>query len=222
MPQDTSIPRGLCQCGCGQETRFATRNDPHLGLKAGERNLFVRGHQNRLPESVIAAAFWGRVDQTGGDDACWTWTNKRTGQPAKSYGRFKVNAVLHRVHRLSWELTYGPIPEGLVVCHHCDNPICVNPRHLFLGTTQDNSIDMVRKGRHARNLPVYRGEANSQSKLTDDGVRAIRRRYAAGETERDLAAAYGVSERAIYFVVRHQTWRHVDDAILAAHTEAGR
>lgn len=82
------------------------------------------------------------VDQSGEDD-CWIWKGYRTN----GYGRFQVHDKIYLASRIGWELANGPIPKGLLVCHHCDNPPCVNPKHLFLGTYKDNIHDMLRKGR---------------------------------------------------------------------------
>ena len=81
--------------------------------------------------------FWRKVQR---DDGCWMWTAGRDGD---GYGSYRNK----RAHRVAWQLTRGPIPDGLVVCHSCDNPACVRPDHLFLGTQQDNIQDMLRKGR---------------------------------------------------------------------------
>lgn len=88
--------------------------------------------------------FWNKVDRSGD---CWTWQGSRD---RKGYGRVSVNQRPVLAHRFSWTLSHGPIPDGLCVLHKCDNPPCVNPEHLFLGTIADNNRDMVAKGRHAR------------------------------------------------------------------------
>lgn len=99
------------------------------------------------PIPIHSDRFWSKVDRTG--TGCWLWLASLTGA---GYGQFWLNGRREGAHRVAWELTYGPIPDGLLVCHDCpdgDNPRCVNPAHLFLGTTKDNADDMVAKGRGA-------------------------------------------------------------------------
>lgn len=100
-------------------------------------------HSN-LTDFSFAPRFWASVQKS---DSCWTWTGRR--YPG-GYGEFSVKHVNYRAHRVSWMLNVGPIPDGLLVCHHCDNRLCVRPDHLFLGTDKDNQTDAIRKGRHAR------------------------------------------------------------------------
>lgn len=85
--------------------------------------------------------FWSKVDKSG---ECWLWTGGKSG----GYGYFKVNGSTLRANRLAYEIEHGEIPEGMLVCHSCDTPACVNPAHLWLGTDKDNQADKVAKGRH--------------------------------------------------------------------------
>ena len=122
----------------------------------------------------LADRFWSKVDRSAGQDACWTWT---AGRITDGYGGFKLNGKITPAHRIAWELTFGPIAEGLLACHRCDHPPCCNPTHLFLGTVQDNSDDMVLKGRqasgdrnwaHRHSDRMPRGEAHHTAKRTKD------------------------------------------------------
>jgi HNH endonuclease len=131
-------------------------------------------------------------------------------------------------HVASWTLTRGPIPDGLWVLHRCDVKLCVRPDHLFLGAAVDNNHDMIEKGRtwwqtnreyvsallsNPRPSVTYNaGETNALAKLTDDAVKEIRKRYAAGETNKAaLSREYGVSDSLIRVVVNRKAWRHVPD-----------
>lgn len=126
---------------------------------------------------------------------------------AKGYGR-TWNAGKHiRAHRLAWELAHGPIPDGLQVCHHCDNPPCCNPEHLFLGTNADNMADARAKGR-LPDMPRPMGVTHHHAKLNPDTVREIRERGRSYGIKR-LAQEYGVSRRAIQGVLNRTTWREV-------------
>ena len=111
----------------------------------------------------------------------------------------------HFTHRFAYELANGPIPKGLNVCHKCDNPLCCNPQHLFLGTHSDNNRDMNQKGRNVR------GEKQGHAKLTAKIVIAIRHRYeAGGVTLKSLGSEFGIHFSTISNIVRRKTWKHVD------------
>jgi hypothetical protein len=154
------------------------------------------------------ARFWSKVDKSGGDDACWLWT---ASSNVWGYGEFRLTDSNRnvRAHRYSYELAYGPVPEGKIVCHDCpdgDNPLCVNPRHLWAGTDEENNHDMIAKGR-ARHV---RGEDVSLARLTEEHVRQIRQRHAEGPVNSvALAREYGVSKATILRVIHRQTWQHV-------------
>ena len=150
----------------------------------------------------MAERFWSHVDR-GAKDVCWLWrgTVGPTGYGMFSAKRFKPKA--YRTHRLAWELTHGPIPEGLWILHHCDTPLCVNPAHLYAGTRQDNWDDVVARDRR-------KGERSPSAKLTDTQVREIRAIYAAGGiSQRALAKQYGISNSTIDLVVRRVRWTHI-------------
>ena len=113
-------------------------------------------------------------------------------------------------HRAAYEVFVGAIPEGLHVRHNCDNPWCVNPEHLVVGTPADNMDDMVRRGRSLK------GKMNPQAKLTEDDVRDIKRRLRAGQMQTDIAAQYGVWQSAIQKISSGESWRHIVGPSLGA------
>ncbi len=136
----------------------------------------------------VTQKFWPRVERV---DGCWEWLGGRTRQ---GYGALVVAGRAYRAHRVSWEIHNGPIPPGMFVCHHCDNPPCVNPDHLFLGTPADNVHDMDAKGRRGRGWhPRLMGELHHASKLTDAQVVAIREAVAGGEAKRSVARRFSIS-----------------------------
>jgi len=146
------------------------------------------------------ARFWTHVHRT---DGCWLWT---AATNSDGYGLWHIAGKTVQAHRASYAYTKGPIPKGLHVLHSCDNPTCVNPAHLSLGTNQTNVDDSVSKGRNCR------GTRNGNSKLTEDQVRQIRARYAAGESYPDLGIAFGVTSVLIGQIVRNKIWKHVNPA----------
>ena len=138
--------------------------------------------------------FESKVYRTG---ECDIWLSTQT---SSGYGRMSVDNTQCFAHRLAWMYEHGDIPDGMLVCHKCDNPLCVNPQHLFLGTTQENTGDRQAKGRQAN------GERQHLAKLTASDVIAIR---ASGKLLRELAAEYGVSIATVSHVKRGDTWKHI-------------
>jgi DNA-binding MarR family transcriptional regulator len=147
----------------------------------------------------VSQRFWSKVQKTNG---CWLWTGSLA---SRGYGQIKIaTRISRRSHRLAWELTNGPIPRGLFVCHRCDNRRCVNPDHLFLGTNQDNMDDMKQKGRS----PRYGGAKSHKAKLTESDVQAIRADYSTGSvTMRSLADRFGVTVTNVSDILKGHTWR---------------
>lgn len=144
--------------------------------------------------------FWSRVDKSQGTDGCWTWT---AGKFQRGYGCMTMNNKSYETHRLSWQMHYGQIPDGIQVCHHCDNPSCVNPAHLFLGSIADNMVDKTRKGRQAR------GSRHANAKLTEAQVLEIRDLRSKGMTITALAKKYGVDHTLISYIVLRKGWTHI-------------
>ena len=149
--------------------------------------------------------FWKKVDKAGD---CWIWQGNWF---IRGYGALRVNGKQVYAHRVAWELTYGLIPAGLNVCHHCDNPPCVRPDHLFIGTQSDNLHDAINKGRLNNS-----GENHGMSILTTAQVREIRKiyalkgsRYTYDISQYKLANQYHVARTTIQAIVEGKNWKGV-------------
>jgi len=194
-----NIPYGYCQCGCGMKTNIATRTIKRLGYIKGEPYPFVHGHKRKS----IEERFWEKVE-VGSLDICWPWKASRNKW---GYGRIGYKGKLVTAPRLSYQLVFGDVPEGLCVCHSCDNPACVNPSHLYLGTFRDNNLDKMSKGRWRGNHT--RGENRPQSKITEDKVKEIRNLAKQGMSNRKIAPLYNISHSAVDSVINGRTWSYV-------------
>lgn len=149
-----------------------------------------------IEDQGLFKRFWSKVNKTEG---CWNWTASKN---KRGYGYFAMPKNKHiRAHRLSWMMANGEIPNGLFVCHKCDNPPCCNPSHLFLGTSQDNINDRNRKDRQARPS----GESNPFSKLTRKEVEEIRSLYPS-MTHAAIAKKYNVSRSTIGLIILKKSW----------------
>jgi hypothetical protein len=165
-----------------------------------ERKIICPHCTGHIPLSTKEERFWSQVDKS---KDCWEWVGyrNRTG-----YGQVAFTKAHTMTHRISWILTYGEIPDGMLVCHKCDNPPCCNPEHLFLGTNADNARDKAAKGRSYR--PT--GEKSVFAKLTEQSVRNIRAEYNPEiNSYNDLAIKYGVSKNTIRMIVLRRKWTHI-------------
>ena len=153
----------------------------------------------------LADRFWAKVDKTG---ECWLWRGALQGGRVGPYGLIWGGPERGKyvyAHRVAYELQHGPIPPGMDVCHDCpggDNRLCMRGSHLFLGTHEDNFIDMRAKGRHSR------GETHWRARLTEVDVRRIRER-SREETRTAIAESYGVSVSLVSLIVLRKVWAHV-------------
>lgn len=148
---------------------------------ADTRDITVRFAERFMPEPM---------------SGCWLWT----GAATKGYGIITHGGRITKAHRVSYELHRGPIPPGLFVCHRCDNPGCVNPDHLFLGTIADNNADKMAKGRQRC------GEATNLAKLTAAQVLEIR---ASNLPRLKIAATFGISRSCVQQIRRRSLWKHL-------------
>lgn len=167
--------------------------------------------------------FWLKVDKEGPIHPeygqCWNWT----GFKGKSgYGSFRFNKRTSTPHRFSWRLFTGDLPRDLFVLHRCDNRICVNPEHLFIGTHQDNMDDMKRKKRSASetnvskiNPELRQGESNGRAKLSEKEVRLILKIWDSSDIryglQSKLALQFGVNQPQIERIVHRKQWKHLAD-----------
>lgn len=166
------------------------------------------GNAKRTPTIV---RYLAKVDQSAGPEGCWPWTGAKDQDGYGIFwdGTYRQNGTGHYVRVTRWTYTQfiGPIPAGKQLCHTCDNPPCVNPSHLWVGTTADNHADRERKGRGRRS----HGSEHVGAKLTDEQVRQIRALYVPRKvTCQQLADQFGVSNQLISQIVRRKKWAHLE------------
>lgn len=179
--------------------------------------------RRRLLTGARSDAFWRHVQKGAG---CWEWAGTRRPD---GYGVFFIAGVGQgRAHRIAWELTNGPIPEGLYVCHKCDNPPCVRPDHLYIGDQKRNIGDAVARGRTPRGKAHHlskidqNGERNRNAKLTAPQVLAIRRLYLSGVSKHDIAPLYGIHPNSVNRLVSGRRWAHLPGMQHAQKAHSGK
>lgn len=175
----------------------------------GSKGRWIGHGKGFYPRPALAERFWAKVKKSAG---CWLWQGNVN---VHGYGVVHVSAKPRKVmyaHRVSMMLAGHELADGACVCHHCDNPVCVRPDHLFIGTRADNNMDRAKKGRSAQTrnpLHVPRGEMRGNVKLTESDVRAIRMARNAGASLADLANQYGVCRQLIHGISVGTRWRHI-------------
>ena len=179
---------------CGHR---ACVNPAHLTLASTCSRGEPQAHD---PRPIVLAAddierFWSKVD-TSSKDGCWLWTATLT----HGYGSFWLAGTNARAHRVAYTLAHGTIPDDLCVCHRCDNPRCVNPEHLFLGTNAENQADKVAKQRHSR------GESHGAARMTFEDAVEIRRLAARGVKRTAIATRFKVSRAVVHAVLANRIW----------------
>ncbi len=152
------------------------------------------------PKENFEDKFWDKVEKTR---SCWLWAASKFKQ---GYGQIKRDGKNLYAHRASYELHFGEIPEGKLVCHHCDVKLCVNPLHLFLGTWKDNVQDMIKKGRRADT----RGDLNGMSKLSGAEILKVVSKVSSGKmSQNEASAVYGLSQGTISAILCGKKWNSV-------------
>lgn len=227
MAEKLCVPRVCRKCGV---SFLARPSAARLGLGHFCSRRCYDGRQVQSLEE----RFWKKVRKGDNPDDCWIWTGATAGS-GSGYGWIGAcqgSKAGLGAHRVSWEIHNGPIPDGLCVLHNCptgDNPRCVNPNHLWLGTRKQNTRDMFdkardgfarhperrargeRSGRYTKPESTVRGERSGKAKLTSETVRWIRRRYdEGGMSQRAIADELGISEGGVAAVVHRRTWKHVE------------
>lgn len=166
----------------------------------------------RGPRPLTAAEIVAKFETLfvrNNDNECWPWIGT-TKQPPFNYGRFYVNCGEERAHRISWIIYRGDIPTGLHALHHCDNPVCVNPHHLFLGDADANKRDCLEKGRSSP-PPHHLGSMHPHSKLNEEQVAFIRHEYESTNRARQiqLAGQFGITVQNIRLIGERRSWKHL-------------
>lgn len=185
--------RWLCKCECGN---LKIIDECSLYGEKGVKSCGCVGKKRFGKDRFTQEFIKQRVNVNEND--CWIWKGSKHRQ---GYGNVTYKEKLELAHRVSWMIYYGEIPEGIKVCHHCDEPSCVNPAHLFLGTQLDNMADCIKKGRFTRNIPKTR-----RIKLNFDQVQEIKMLNEKGITRKELQEKFNVGQTCIAKILQGKSW----------------
>lgn len=162
---------------------------------------------NHLPipslDKTQQSRFWSSADLTANKNLCWEWKRKREGR----YATFYLKGREYKAPRVAYSIFYGKDPSDLLICHKCDNPNCINPNHLFLGTEKDNSDDKIAKGREV----FVKGESHPMSKLSDEDVVRIKYLCSHGASSTVVGKEYGIGMTQVRRIVNGDSWKHLHD-----------
>lgn len=184
----------------------------YLKIKRQERNRKIcpsckKEHNKNTNECSDKCKILNRHKKVNG---CWEWQGKLSSE---GYGSFQeiIDGIKTEIstHRRSYELFKGKIPEGMQICHTCDNPSCCNPEHLWAGTPSENTQDMLKKNRGRHRLLNSNKRANSAGKITEDQVREIRELYRNGSLQKELQEKFKLSQSQVSGIVTYRCWKHV-------------
>ena len=184
----------ICQCECGNQITCLGSD-----LKKGYKKSCGCWRKPKEIKESSENRFWKFVSKT---ENCWDWTGSKANY---GYGQLSINGKPVRANRYSWILHNGEIPTGLMICHKCDNPSCVNPEHLFLGDQTANMQDMISKKRQK----ISKGCEKSSCKLNETQVKNIRHLYKNPFSARELAEKFQISKQNIYDIVNLKAWKHI-------------
>lgn len=162
--------------------------------------VILRGKEVKISDTLMDR-FWSKVDKTSNKNGCWVWTRAKA---RRGYGEFGIGREHFLAHRFILTLKESRCIDGLLACHRCDNPSCVNPDHLWVGTTQENTLDMLKKGRSLK------GEDHPMRTLSKDVVVKIRLLYEnGGHSHSTLAKMFSICPATVGKILRRERWRHV-------------
>jgi hypothetical protein len=191
--------KNLCRCECGNEKLILSCDlirGKYVTCGCEKHTISNIPYDDRFKKKLYSRI---RIDANG----CWNWLGSKTKE---GYGTVAYRGRAKKATRMSWVMTYGEIPDDLLVCHKCDNPSCINPQHFFLGTDKDNTHDSIAKGRKP-GFPV--GQDRPQSKLNDEKVKMIKILIQNGVSVRKIARDYGMGATTIRHIKTGRCWKHV-------------